>query len=72
MYTKDVEKHFQYRSRAADLLQISRAAVYQWGPIVPELSAYRLQDLTQSKLRVIPRLYLRKKHMPGRPKKTTT
>lgn len=62
MRTSAAVKHFKKRIRIAEQLKITRAAVYQWGDIVPLASAYELERLTGGKLKVDHALYQR-----GRP-----
>jgi DNA-binding transcriptional regulator YdaS (Cro superfamily) len=54
-------------AQIAKALKVSRAAVNQWGEIVPELSAYRLQSITRGRLRVRKDCYPReaKKKVPA-------
>lgn len=57
MLKADVLKHFGTLETIAQALKISRSAVSQWGVIVPEGSAYKLQVLTGGRLQVKPDLY---------------
>ncbi len=65
MYTKNAIKFFSNspddprgaRSRIAELLGISSGAISQWGEIVPEGQAYKLESLTDRQLQVNPDLY---------------
>lgn len=43
--------------RIAEALGISSGAISQWGDVVPEGQAYKLQALTNGKLRVDPACY---------------
>jgi DNA-binding transcriptional regulator YdaS (Cro superfamily) len=61
MLTSDVVTHFGNQAAIANALEISRAAVSKWGEVVPEGSAYKLQAITNGKLKVRPDLY-RKHH----------
>lgn len=45
MSTEEALSAFGSRAAIADLLNISRQAVYQWGETVPELSAYKLREI---------------------------
>lgn len=57
MYKKDVLEHFEKMSEVARVLGITVSAVSQWGEIIPEKNAYRLQAITLNQLRVDERLY---------------
>lgn len=46
-------------SAIAEALGITHQAVSQWGPVVPEGTAYKLESLTRGKLKVDPALYLK-------------
>lgn len=59
MYKKDVLKHFGTVSEVAKAVGVSMAAVSQWGEIIPEKNAYRLQQVTKNKLRVDEKMYRR-------------
>lgn len=57
MKKDDVLKHFGTLERVAATLGISISAVSQWGKIIPEKNAYRLQEITKGKLKVQHSLY---------------
>ena len=57
MLTQTVISHFGSRVAVARKLNISRAAVSKWGPVVPEGSAYKIESLTAGELKVDPSLY---------------
>ncbi|MBF0785743.1 hypothetical protein E4T80_09760 [Muribacter muris] len=57
MYKRDVLEHFKKMSEVAKVLGITVAAVSQWGEVIPEKNAYRLQTLTGNKLKVNESLY---------------
>lgn len=61
MLKKTVLKHFKSPKKIADILMISPSAVSQWGAIIPEKNAYRLQELTRGVLKVDRKMYLRRK-----------
>lgn len=62
MKTADVLEHFDNDIyKVAEVLGITRQAVEQWGEVVPERSAYKLQVLTNDKLKVDPALYRKAK-----------
>jgi hypothetical protein len=52
MLTEDAVNYFKGKSRLAKALQITPAAVSQWGAHVPKLRQFELQALTLGKLRV--------------------
>lgn len=52
MIKSDVIAHFGDLKNIANALGISVSAVSQWGDIIPEKNAYRLQDITDRKLKV--------------------
>lgn len=45
------------RSRLANVLGITVGAISQWGEVIPEGQAYKLQSLTNGELQVRPELY---------------
>jgi hypothetical protein len=57
MLKADVIKHFGALESIAQALNISKSAVSQWGKVVPEGTAYKLQVITGGRLQVIPSLY---------------
>jgi transcriptional repressor of cell division inhibition gene dicB len=58
MKKADVKAHFGGTdSSVAKSLGITRSAVWQWGEIVPERIAYKVQIITGGALRVDPSLY---------------
>ena len=63
MYTDDAVQHFGSRRAIADVLGISRQAVYAWGQYVARGAAYRLQVMTAGKLVVDEAKYKRKKKL---------
>lgn len=54
-------KKFETLAGVAKALGVTYAAVWQWGDVVPELSARKLQDITNGELKVDPKLYRRAK-----------
>ena len=50
MKTLDAVQHFGSRRAIADVLGISRQAVYAWGQYVARGAAYRLQVMTGGRL----------------------
>lgn len=57
MRKTDVIEHFKTATAAAKAIGITKSAVSQWGEIVPEDKAYRLQEVTRRKLKVDKALY---------------
>ncbi|AGI32179.1 TPA: Cro/Cl family transcriptional regulator [Mannheimia haemolytica] len=57
MKKDDVLEHFGTLEKVAATLGISVSAVSQWGEIIPEKNAYRLQEITAGKLKVKHSLY---------------
>ena len=62
MLTIDAVQYFDGRRALAERLGITTQAVAKWGEAVPEGSAYKLQAVTNGRLRVDPSVY------PGRRK----
>ena len=60
MLKKTVLNYFKTPKKIADILMISPAAVSQWGEIIPEKNAYRLQEFTNGELMVDRDLYQKK------------
>ena len=52
MKTSDAIKHFGTKKDVAAALKISKQAVSQWGELVPEDTAYKLQVITAGRLQV--------------------
>ena len=61
MKTLDAVKFYGSRQKLADILGISRQAVYAWGTYVARGAAYRLQVMTGGKLVVDETKYKRRK-----------
>lgn len=55
-----VLNHFKNPKKIADALGISPAAVSQWGDVIPEKNAYKLQAITNGELKVDTKLYMNK------------
>ena len=53
MKKQDVIDHFGSIKKAADALGIWPQAIYSWGENVPETMAYKVQVITNGKLRVM-------------------
>jgi hypothetical protein len=60
MRTIDAVQYFNGRRTLAERLGITTQAVAKWGEAVPEGTAYKLQVVTNGRLRVDPSVY------PGR------
>ena len=52
-------KHYGSLAAVARALGITRSAVTQWGRIVPEGMAYKLESITKGELQVDPHRYVR-------------
>lgn len=61
MKTLDAVKFYGSRQKLADILGISRQAVYAWGAYVARGAAYRLQVMTGGRLVVDETKYKRRK-----------
>jgi len=58
MRRADVIAHFGgTRAKAAKALGITEAALSLWGEVVPEGRAYKIESMTNRKLKVDPTLY---------------
>jgi len=57
MHKSTAIKHYSTHTALAEAIGISRAAVGQWGDIVPYASALKLQELTRGALRIDRSLY---------------
>ena len=64
MLLSDAIKHFSIdgrergaRGRLAAALGLSSGAISQWGSVVPQGQAYKLESLTKGKLKVNPACY---------------
>lgn len=57
MRKADAIGHFGSGQAVAEALGITKGAVSQWGDVVPEGSAYKLQVITGGKLRVDQSMY---------------
>jgi hypothetical protein len=66
MLKTDVLKHFDPEHKSlqatAEALGITKSAVSQWGEVIPEGVAYKLQVMTAGVLRVDPAFYQREEH----------
>ena len=57
MYTETVISYFGSRNKLAKALGIRRQAIQAWGSIIPMGRAYQLENITDGKLKVKPKLY---------------
>lgn len=57
MRTSEVIEYFGGVKQVADALEIWPQAVYQWGDIVPESSAYKIEVITDGALKVMGSYY---------------
>ena len=57
MFKKDVVQYFGNQSRTAEALGITHQYVSLWPEIVPELWAWKIQGITDGKLKVDRSLY---------------
>lgn len=53
--------HFGTQAEAARALGISKQSIQDWGEVIPEGMAYKLQVITGGKLQVDPAVYRRLK-----------
>ena len=53
MLTKELIDHFGGVQKAANALGVSRQMIYQYGDILPETVAYKVEVITNGALRVI-------------------
>ncbi|GAB3528579.1 Cro/CI family transcriptional regulator [Photobacterium alginatilyticum] len=57
MRKSDVINHFKKRVNIAEALGISSGSISQWGDVIPEKQALRLEHLTNGKLKYDSSLY---------------
>lgn len=57
MLKSDLKNYYGSFVKAARALGISPSAISQWGEVIPEKQAYRLENLTNGKLSVDLSLY---------------
>lgn len=57
MFKTDVLSHFKTGVAVARAVGVTKSAVSQWGDVIPEAMAYRVQAATRGKLKVNPSLY---------------
>lgn len=57
VYKSQVVQHLGSLMRIAEVLNISRPSVSQWGEIIPEKQALRLEKITHGQLKYDPALY---------------
>lgn len=52
MHTNEAIEYYGSATKLADALHITKAAISQWGDVVPELRALQLEKLTNGNLSV--------------------
>ena len=57
MLTATAIEHYGTQAALARALNVTRSAINQWGEIVPQGAAYKLQALTEGVLKVDPENY---------------
>ena len=57
MYKIDVINHFGRATDLAQALKITSSSISQWGDIIPERQALRLERITDGSLKYAPSLY---------------
>ncbi|ASX25886.1 Cro/CI family transcriptional regulator [Candidatus Williamhamiltonella defendens] len=57
MFKSDAIKHFGKGNLLAKFLNITSGSVSQWGDVIPEKQALRLEKLTKGSLKYDPTLY---------------
>lgn len=57
MFKSDVLKHFGGTSKTASALDISHSAVCQWGEVIPEKQAMKVERISKGKIKYNPSLY---------------
>jgi transcriptional repressor of cell division inhibition gene dicB len=60
MFKNIVLNYFNGVTPLAKSLGISKGAISQWGDIIPEKNAYRIQEITNGALKVDTKLYRNK------------
>lgn len=58
MRRKDALDFFGTISQAAKALGVSRQAVHQWPPVIPIITAMKIEQMTGGKLKVNKKLYV--------------
>ncbi len=57
MLKQQLIDHFGTGTRLAEFLNISQSSVSQWGDVIPEKQALRIEKLTKGALKYDPALY---------------
>lgn len=57
MLKEEVIKHFGKAKSVCEVLNLSSGSVSQWGKVIPETQAFRLERLTNGALKYDPSLY---------------
>lgn len=58
MYKSIVINHFGKQAEVTRVLSLSKGCISQWGEIIPEKQAARLEKITKGKLKYDPSLYM--------------
>ncbi|RBO79897.1 Cro/CI family transcriptional regulator [Marinomonas aquiplantarum] len=59
MHKEKVIRYFGTQQQLASVLSISKSSVSQWGRVIPEKQALRIEKLTNGVLKYDPKLYIR-------------
>ncbi|EGG93542.1 hypothetical protein IMCC1989_1083 [gamma proteobacterium IMCC1989] len=59
MYKSDAISHYGNAVKLAEALDITSGSISQWGEIIPEKQALRLEKITNGALKHDPSLYLK-------------
>lgn len=59
MYKRDVIAHFHKANEVCKALGLTSGSVSQWGKVIPEKQALRLDRITAGKLKYDPALYVK-------------
>ncbi len=57
MYKRDVISHFHRATEVCKVLGLTSGSVSQWGDVIPEKQALKLDRITAGKLKYDPALY---------------
>ena len=57
MYKDSIITHFNGTTKTAEALGVTHSAVCQWGKIIPEKQALKVERLTNGSLKYDPSLY---------------
>ncbi len=59
MFKRDVISHFSRASEVCRVLGLTSGSVSQWGDVIPEKQALKLDRITAGKLQYDPALYVK-------------